>query len=238
MAPRLRENPYIRGMAKLQNDVGSVKSRLHAWGFDARPRGAVFLSIRVLGPNHRERLLKHLMLLDSEDRFLRFGYVPSDQQIAHYVEKLDFSSDAVFGVFNGRLEIVAMAHLAFHDAQTSPRVAEFGVSVATSLRGRGIGGRLYERAALHARNEGIEVLLIQALASNAAMLAITRRHGATVLRCGAESEAILKLPQLSLTSRLQERVVELWADLHHRLKVHARLVKQFTSLVRRFKGVG
>lgn len=224
-------------MAKLQNYVKSVKSKRHAWRrFDAGPRVPVFLGIRVLGPNHRERLLKHLMHLDSEDRFLRFGYVPSDQQIAHYVVKLDFSSDAVFGVFNGRLEIVAMAHLAFHDAHTSPRVAEFGVSVATSLRGRGIGGRLFERAALHARNEGIEVLLIQALASNAAMLAIALRHGATVLRSGAESEALLKLPQRSLTSRLQERAVELWADLHYRLKVHARMVKQFTSTVRWIRG--
>ncbi len=183
----------------------------------------IAVSIRALGPNHRERLRKHLLALETADRFLRFGYVATDQQISAYVDRLDFINDAVFGVFNRRLHIVAMAHLAICKSANGPPVGDFGVSVAPSLRGHGIGGRLYERAALHARNEGVEVLQIQALAENAAMLAIARKRGATVHRHGSESEAYLKLPRPDLESRLRELAGEYWAGLHYSLVAQSRI---------------
>lgn len=164
-------------------DKSSSKAGSQAVVRAAKDTG-IAVSIRALGPNHRERLRKHLLALETADRFLRFGYVATDQQIAAYVVRLDFINDAVFGVFNRRLHIVAMAHLAICKSPNGPPVGDFGVSVAPSLRGHGIGGRLYERAALHARNEGVEVLQIQALAENAAMLAIARKRGATVHRHG------------------------------------------------------
>ena len=148
--------------------------------------------------------MRHLIALEPQDRYLRFGYTASDQQIANYVARLDFVNDAVFGVFNNRLEIVGMAHLAIYMDADGSSVGDFGVSVSPSARGKGIGGRLYERAALHARNEGVDVLQIQALAENGAMLAIARKRGATVHRYGPESEAYLKLPRPNLESRLSE----------------------------------
>ena len=36
----------------------------------------------------------------------------------------------------------------------SARHAEFGVSVLKAARGRGYGARLFDRAVMHARNEG------------------------------------------------------------------------------------
>ncbi|MDZ7893468.1 MAG: GNAT family protein [Rhodoferax sp.] len=183
----------------------------------------IAVSIRALGPNHRERLRKHLLALETADRFLRFGYVATDQQISAYVDRLDFINDAVFGVFNRRLHIVAMAHLAICNSPNGPPVGDFGVSVAPSLRGHGIGGRLYERAALHACNEGVEVLQIQALAENGAMLAIARKRGATVHRQGSESEAYLKLPHPDLESRLRELAGEYLAGLHYSLVAQSRI---------------
>lgn len=189
------------------------------------------LSIRALGSNHRARVMRHLISLDTDDRFLRFGYVASDLQISRYVESLDFTTDAIFGVFNRRLEVVAMAHLALPHMTTKSRVAEFGVSVAPALRGRGIGARLYERAVLHARNEGIDVLAIQALAANSAMLAIARKRGATVLRQGVESEALLQLPKPNLESRLQELFEEYCAHIHYRAKAHTKAISQLFAAI-------
>lgn len=181
-----------------------------------------WVSIRSLGANHRNRVLTHLRSLDSQDRMMRFGYVANDAQIEAYVDRLNFHHDAVFGVFNRRLEIVALAHLAICRLPGSEPVGDFGVSVLPAWRGRGIGGRLYERAALHARNEGVELLHIQALASNAPMLAIARKHGASVQRMGSESEACLRLPQPSLESRLQEILEEYWANIHYTAKSQMR----------------
>ncbi len=62
---------------------------------------------------HRPLVLHHLLQLDEADRFLRFGYLANDEQVSRYVEKLDFTRDEVFGIFNRRLELIAMAHLGY-----------------------------------------------------------------------------------------------------------------------------
>ena len=54
------------------------------------------------------------------------------------MDLIDFDLDEVFGVFNRRLGLVAMAHLAYlGPAASKSPIAEFGVSVATHFRGRG-----------------------------------------------------------------------------------------------------
>jgi GNAT superfamily N-acetyltransferase len=103
-------------------------------------------------------------------------------------------------------------------------VSEFGVSVLTQARKRGFGRRLFEHAMLHARNRGVETLLIHALSENTAMLKIARNAGATVVREGSESDAWLKLPPDTLASHMGELVEHRAAELDYRLKVHARQV--------------
>ena len=80
----------------------------------AGPAAAPFrwCPIRALAPRHRARILTHLLALDEADRHLRFGYAASDSHVGRYVDQLDFERDEVYGVFNRRLELVAMARLA------------------------------------------------------------------------------------------------------------------------------
>ncbi|WPB56362.1 GNAT family protein [Xylophilus sp. GOD-11R] len=174
-----------------------------------KPGTAALVPIRVLGPAHRERIRAHLMALDESDRYLRFGYAARDEQINAYVDKLDFGRDEIFGIFNRRLELIALAHLAYGDAGQQPRTAEFGVSVVPRARGRGFGARLFQRATVHARNAGIGQMVIQALSENAAMLRIARKAGATVHRDGSESEAYLALPPATIDSRVLQ-----WWEAH------------------------
>jgi hypothetical protein len=56
-----------------------------------------------------------LLKLEPADRYLRFGYAANDEQIRRYAEQLDFSRDEIFGIYNRRLELIAMAHLAFSE---------------------------------------------------------------------------------------------------------------------------
>ncbi|MFY9513939.1 MAG: GNAT family N-acetyltransferase, partial [Rubrivivax sp.] len=156
---------------------------------------ARWVAIRPLAPRHRPRILAHLLALPLRDRYLRFGYAASDSQVGRYVDQLDFDRDEVFGVFNRRLEVVAMAHLAYMGADDAPQaMAEFGVSVAPHARGRGWGARLFDRAVLHARNRHVDALLIHALAENKAMLHIVRSAGARVELDGPDVVARLPLP--------------------------------------------
>src|SRR6188508_2894051 len=86
--------------------------------------------IRALGPGHVPRIAAHLLSLEEHDRYLRFGYNASDEQIQRYVDQLDFERDDIFGIFNRRLDLIAMAHLAFIPNEPgTPAGAEFGVSV-------------------------------------------------------------------------------------------------------------
>ena len=179
--------------------------------------GARWVPIRSLKARHAARVLEHLQRLGERDRYLRFGYAASNEQIARYVEQLDFAHDELFGIFNRRLDLVAIAHLAYMD-DSSPRAAEFGVSVADGSRGRGYGDRLFDHAALHARNRGVDHLLVHALSENTAMLRIVRNAGACIERDGAESRAWVRLAPANLVSQVEALVEDTAAGLDYRLK--------------------
>lgn len=189
----------------------------------------VIVPIRSLGPGHRERIAAHLLALDGDDRYLRFGYAANDEQIRRYVDGLDFERDDIFGIYNRKLELIAMAHLAFLKANEASRCAEFGVSVLAKARGRGYGSRLFERAVIHARNEGVDLLFIHALSENTAMLKIARNGGATLERAGSETEAYLRLPPATLDSRVSEMVEEQLAQTDYRFKLQAKNFSDFLA---------
>ena len=193
---------------------------------------------RSLVARHRDRIAAHLMGLEEADRYLRFGYAATDAQIGKYVDMLDFEHDEVFGIFNRRLELIALAHLAFSDAPAEPprgAVAEFGVSVVRKARGRGFGARLFEHAVLHARNRGVQTLFIHALSENAAMLKIARNAGATVERDGAESDAWLRLPPDTLASHVEQIVGDQAAEVDYQLKLHANHVGRLMAAISEVK---
>ncbi|TFZ07111.1 GNAT family N-acetyltransferase [Ramlibacter henchirensis] len=191
----------------------------------------VVIPIRSLGPEHRDRIAAHLLALPPDDRYLRFGYAASDEQVRRYVEQLDFERDDIFGIYNRRLELIAMAHLAYSRDPDSANCAEFGVSVLARARGRGWGRRLFERAVLHARNEGVDLLFIHALSENVAMLKIARSAGATLERFGSETEAHLRLPPATLDTHMSELVDEQLAQTDYRLKQQAKSFWDFLALV-------
>jgi GNAT superfamily N-acetyltransferase len=190
---------------------------------------SVIVPIRSLGPSHRDRIAAHLLALDRDDRYLRFGYLATDEQIGRYVAGLDFDRDEIFGIYNRKLELIAMAHLAFSHEPEHRACAEFGVSVAKKARGRGYGSRLFERAVIHARNEGVDLMFIHALSENTAMIRIARNHGATLERAGSETEAYLRLPPATLDSRMSEIVEEQLARTDYRLKAQARSFRDFLA---------
>ena len=187
-----------------------------------------WLPIRSLAERHRSRVLTHLLALDPQDRHLRFGHVASDEQIEKYVAQLDFERDEVFGIFDARLRLVALSHLAF---ATDHRSAEFGVSVHPRVRGRGVGSRLFEHAVTHARNRGARSMAIYLARENTAMLSIVRNSGAKVSYEGSEVLAQLQLPPDTLGSQLEALVESQAADLDYRFKLQVlRLDQLWPSL--------
>lgn len=202
----------------------------------AEPAAFRWIPIRSLAQRHRSKVLAHLLALAPEDRYLRFGYAANDAQIRRYVDLLDFDRDEVFGVFNRKLELIAMAHLAYlPDSAQTRHAAEFGVSVLPKVRGRGYGARLFDHAVLHARNRHVDTMIIHALSENAAMLKIARNAGATVERDGGESEARLRLPAETFGSVLEELVENQAGELDYQLKSHAHRMGGLRRIVGEIK---
>jgi GNAT superfamily N-acetyltransferase len=177
-----------------------------------------WVPVKRLGERDREAIAAHLRNLSNDDRYLRFGYAATDEQISRYVDRLTMDSDQLMGVFNRQLQLVAMVHLAAPAAHIASHEAELGISVSAHLRGKGYGKRMFEHAMLLARNRGVTTLHIHALSENRVMLHLAQSAGATVERNGSEAEAVLKLPPGDFASWWEAWLEDRAAKLDYTLK--------------------
>jgi GNAT superfamily N-acetyltransferase len=145
--------------------------------------------VRELTALDRAAYERHLVALDADDRRLRFGSRASDAVIRAYVAGIDFDRDAVLGIADDELGLVAAAHLARAEDH-----AELGVSVLPGHRNRGYGNALLERASLHARNWRRQRLFMHCLRENETMLHLARRQGMDIVLESGEADAWLSLP--------------------------------------------
>lgn len=239
-----RENPYIRLMTEINSasrfhQSPDPKGRGSTDQPGAAPRQIISgmnVPIRALNDIHRLLIAKHLFELDAHDRYLRFGYFATDEHVQAYVAGLDFERDEILGVFNRKLVLIAMAHLAYSHEDRRLACAEFGVSVLKSSRGRGYGARLFDRAAMDARNKQVKLMYIHALSENTAMLRIARKAGAIIERDGSESEAFLRLPNASLNSRMTEIVEDHCAQIDYQFKAQSKQLRDFLTAIKTLHG--
>lgn len=183
--------------------------------------------VRELHAGHREEILQHLLKLSDEDRRLRFGTQTTDEVIEHYVERLDFNKDAIFGIFNMNLTLVGMAHLAYlPETKGRARAAEFGVSVLPEGRSQGFGTGLLQRSAVHSRNTRIETLYVHCLSNNKAMMNLAQKAGMRVEYAYGDADACLKLPPASPATIVEEAANEQWADMDYALKENLKRSNQ------------
>lgn len=121
----------------------------------------------------------HLIRLDPETRYDRFGLRVSDEYLENYAE-LCFGTGAItYGYFEDGL-IRGAAELRLF-ASTSARLhkdAEAAFSVERPWRRRGIGTELMSHIVLAARNRRIATLTIFCLRHNQAMLNLARKFEA------------------------------------------------------------
>ncbi|SMG40178.1 GNAT family N-acetyltransferase [Paraburkholderia susongensis] len=178
--------------------------------------------VRELTAVDRDRLLAHFLELGEDDRLLRFGQVVPNRVIENYVRTIDFTRDTVFGVFNSKLELTGVGHLAYLPAEGDKRTAEFGVSVLESARGQGIGTKLFERAAIRSRNTRVTMLYIHCLSRNSTMMHIAKKAGMKIEYAYGEADAYLTLPPADQSSILTEMLQEQAAVFDYALKRQAR----------------
>lgn len=198
--------------------------------------------IKELSVRHRMRVLQHLLLLEPEDRLMRFGSTISDQLIEKYVKGINFEQDKVFGVFSYSFRLIGVAHLAFVPSAERPLIdgviqkgAEFGVSVSRRARGLGIGSALFTRTAIHCRNAEVTKLYMHCLSSNQTMMHIAKKAGMQIERDHGEADAYLTVLPADPASVLQEAMQEQVASLSYSYKSKVDTVLTFLGLRKKRK---
>ena len=189
--------------------------------------GSAPVLVRELASKDREQMLTHFLSLDEEDRLLRFGQMVPDHVIENYVRTIDFGRDTVFGVFDHALELIGVGHLAYLPVEGDKRTAEFGVSVLESARGRGVGSKLFERAAIRSRNTRVTMLYMHCLSRNATMMHIAKKSGMRIEYAYGEADAYLSLPPADHSTILAEMLQEQAAVFDYALKRQAHRTSKF-----------
>ena len=169
--------------------------------------------IRELSERERPLFLAHLLGLQAEDRYLRFGSPLSDTGIEVYVNGIDFRTDTLFGVFDDRLQLAAAGHFAAiarsvdgcrqHDRAIG-RVRPVGRQRRTRQGPR--HPRCSCAPASHARNLGISSLFMHCLSENRAMMRIARKAGMEIRQTHGEADAYLALEPGTVGTAFEEGV--------------------------------
>ncbi|TCS37759.1 acetyltransferase (GNAT) family protein [Paucimonas lemoignei] len=203
------------------------------------------IRVKELMERDRRRLLMHFLALNEEERQMRFGSALPDELVTRYVQKINFARDVLFGVYDDALNLVGVGHLAYIPRDAKPgmdtatereRIAEFGVSVLAAYCNQGIGTKLFERAAMHCRNDDIDTLYMHCLSSNDVILHIAAKAGMSIHREHGEAEAYLKLPPADTASMFREVLDEQVANLDYTLKANTRAFGKFIKSFPRVKG--
>jgi len=173
------------------------------------------VAVQYLNAGARPALHEHFLALPPEDRRLRFGSSLSAEAMAAYVDGIDFDRDELFGVHDDRLVLVGVAHLGF-----GADVAELGLSVVPTHRGRGSGSALFARAAERARNRRVARLFMYCLRENGAIMRIAKRFGMDIVTDAGDAGAHLELASPSAASITGEFVTDRFALYDYALKAH------------------
>ena len=153
-----------------------------------------------LTTDFRGRLLRHMLRLSPDDRYMRFFTPASDYFITTFVDKLLTSkTDALFVKYSedGQAIIgVVNVCLVRQESKKLPAEYELAVSVDKEHRRAGIGYELFEQAFKWLTNIGAKRVFMSCLTTNLAMRLIVQKFNMNMSREEDENLAELKLPGL------------------------------------------
>lgn len=139
--------------------------------------------IRQLTTNERQGFLKHLLGLDKQCRFLRFGSVVSDQWIEDYVAHSFEGNCYLLGYFDSFGVLRGSAELRFSTEQIG--LSEAAFTVDPICQGLGIGSLLMERLLLEAHARELAHVSVYCLLENKPMMKIAKKFGGNfAFECG------------------------------------------------------
>lgn len=170
------------------------------------------------------RYKTHLLSLDDESRYMRFGFPIKNETIVELVEswEKDYRNHKVFVIENDNLEVIGVAHISRADDPV-----ELAFSVLKEHQGKGMGDALMERAIEYCQNRGINVGCMVCLGVNDKIKRLARKHNVLVKTEAGDSVGEVSIPALTAISLWKEYVEDNMAKLDHLGKAQRKFAQMF-----------
>jgi GNAT superfamily N-acetyltransferase len=170
-----------------------------------------------------DRYRTHLLSLDPESRYLRFGYHANDDAINKLCNQIDENAQRhrVFVIEDNNLKAIAAGHISLEDGKI-----ELAFSVLKQYQGKGMGSALMKRCIEWCQNRGIKGGCMVCLSHNTAVRKLAEKHG-ILINEGGETLADIKIPSVNPISIMNEVVDANLSKIDHL----GKLQRKFTQMV-------
>jgi len=157
-------------------------------------------AVRKVLPSEYPKYRKHLKGLDADSKYLRFGYVISDEIIDQLCDQFEAecSSNILFCVENEDLDFVAVGHIALQDEM------EMAFSVLKEYQGQGLGNQLFKRVIQWCRTHNQLKGNMVCLSSNRVIKHLCVKYGIHMVSEGGETLASIELDHPDITTYFTE----------------------------------
>lgn len=174
-----------------------------------------------LRPEEYHRYRTHLLALDSDSRYTRFGTIIKDEVIEQLCERFETNHQQhkIFVIEDEQLRVVAAGHIALEGGET-----ELAYSVLNEYRNRGMGSSLMTRTIEWCQNRNIKGGCMVCLSSNIAIKRLAAKHG-VLINHGGETMANITIPEATMSSVIHEVVDSNMARADHMGKIQRNFVR-------------
>lgn len=174
-----------------------------------------------LRPEEYHRYRTHLLTLDDQSRYTRFGVMVKDETINQLCNRFESNprEHKIFVIEDEDLRVVAAGHIALEGGET-----ELAFSVLKEYRKQGMGDALMSRTIEWCQNRNIKGGCMVCLSTNTAIKRLASKHGVLV-NDGGETMANITIPEATVNSVLHEVVDSNMARVDHIGKVQRNFVR-------------
>ena len=170
------------------------------------------------------RYRTHLLSLDDESRYMRFGFHIKNETITDLCNKWQDESDQhkIFVIENDNLEVVGVAHVSLEGD-----TPELAFSVLKDYQHQGLGDALMKRAIEYCQNKNIKQGYMVCLSSNDKIKRLARRNNVLVTTEDGDSHGEIAIPTATPVSYWKEYVEDNFAKLDHLGKAQRKFAQMF-----------
>lgn len=179
-----------------------------------------------LRPEEYHRYRTHLLALDAESRYTRFGIMIKDEIINQLCDRFESNpkEHKIFVIEDEELRVIAAGHIALEGGET-----ELAFSVLSEYRKQGMGDALMSRTIEWCQNRNIKGGCMVCLSTNVAIKRLAGKHG-VLINEGGETLANITIPELTPASVLHEVVDSNLARVDHLGKVQRNFIRSLYKL--------